>query len=978
MKTKLFFIGRLVLLLWGGIVPFLSFSQQIPKSLTAANGTFIGFWEYKPVDYAANPTKKYPVIIFLHGLGERGNGTTDLPNVLSIAIPKYIAAGHTMTFTYNGQTETFLVLSPQLRGDLWDWPAFYTEEMIRYAKNNLNIDTNRIYVTGVSLGGGGAWRYASASYENARTVAAIAPVCGTCGWSNVCGTIAAANLPVWAFHAQDDGVVGYGCTVGAIANINSCNPAVPAIQSIYPTGNHWIWDMSYDTAHNFHNPNMYEWFLSKSRAGTTPGPNVPPIARAGNDQTITLPTNSVTLNGTLSSDPDGTISAFSWTKIGGPSQHTIVSPAGTTTVVNNLAQGTYSFELTVTDNRGASAKDTVLVTVNGAAPAPNQPPVALAGTDQTLTLPNSNTYLFGSGSYDPDGIITNYSWSQVNGPNAASITILSASNVNVSNLVQGVYNFRLVVTDNNSGTAADTLRVTVLATNVPPVANAGVDQSIQLPTNSVTLNGSASTDPDGTITAYVWSKIAGPTQYNIATPGSVTTAVNNLAAGTYSFRLLITDSRGESDDDTVVITVAAPPPPPNIAPTANAGSDQSIQLPTSSVTLNGAASSDADGTITAYAWSKIAGPAQYNISNGNTVSASASNLAAGTYSFRLVVTDNSGATDADTVVITVAPAPPPPNVAPVANAGADQSIQLPVNSAALNGSGSSDADGTVTGYAWSKIAGPSQYNISNSNTVSPSVTNLVSGTYSFRLVVTDNSGATDDDTVVITVTPAPNVAPTANAGGDQSIQLPTNNATLNGSASSDADGTIVSYSWSKVSGPAQYNISNAGNVSTSVTNLAAGTYLFRLGVTDNDGASDDDTVMIIVGAAPPPPNTPPVANAGNDQSIQLPTNSIALDGSASADNDGTITAYAWSKISGPTQYNIANSNSVNTSITNLAAGTYSFRLVVTDNNGATDDDTVVVTVTSAPPPPNIAPSANAGSDQSIQLPTNNVTLNGSA
>lgn len=979
MKTQLSFAGRLVFLLWCGIIPLIAASQQIPNSLTAANGTFIGFWEYKPVDYSANPNEKYPIIIFLHGIGERGDGTTQLGNVLANAIPKYIANGHPMRFFYNGKWETFLVLSPQLRGDLWSWPSFYTEEMIKYAKNNLRIDTNRIYVTGLSLGGGGTWKYATSSYANAKQVAAIAPVCGTCEWSDMCGTIAAANLPVWAFHAQDDGVVGYGCTLGAIGNLNACSPSVAPLMSIYPTGNHWIWDMSYDTAHNFHNPNIYEWFLSKSRAGAAPGPNTPPIARAGTDQTITLPVNSVTLNGTASSDPDGTIAAFNWVKIGGPSQNNIASPNGSTTVVGNLIQGVYSFQLTVTDNRGATARDTVLVTVNGAAPAPNQPPVAIAGADQVITLPTNNTYLFGSGSYDPDGVINNYAWSQVNGPAAATVNPLGPTNADVSNLVQGVYNFRIVVTDNQGATSADTVRVTVLSTNMPPVANAGTDQSIQLPTSSATLNGSGSNDPDGNITTYAWTKIAGPAQYNLSNANTVNATAGNLVAGTYSFRLLVTDNRGASDDDTVVVTVSLPPPPPNVPPTANAGVDQSIQLPINNVTLNGSASSDPDGTISSYAWSKVAGPAQYNITNANTVSASITNLVAGTYSFRLVVTDNNGATDDDTVVITVAPAPPPPNVVPTANAGADQSIQLPANSVTLDGSASSDADGTITSYAWTKIAGPTQYNITNANTVNPSVTNLEAGTYLLRLVVTDNDGATDADTVAVNVgaaPPPPNVPPTARAGNDQSIQLPTNSVTLDGSASTDADGTITGYAWSKISGPVQYNISNANNVSTTVTGLAEGSYMFRLVVTDNNGATGYDTVVVNV--TPAPPNVPPVANAGNDQSIQLPVNSVNLSGAASGDADGTISGYAWSKVSGPAQFNISNANSVNTSVTNLVAGTYAFRLVVTDNNGATDDDTVIVNVAPAPPPPNIPPVANAGSDHSIQLPANIASLDGSA
>ena len=151
-------------------------AQQVPRGLTASsNGVFIGFYEYTPTNYNANPTTKYPLIIFLHGIGERGNGTSELPNVLGQGIPKYISQGSTMTFYWNGQWETFLVLSPQLSRNYGDWQNFYVDEMLNYAKANLRIDTNRIYLTGLSLGGGGVWRYASSSLANARKFAAIAP-----------------------------------------------------------------------------------------------------------------------------------------------------------------------------------------------------------------------------------------------------------------------------------------------------------------------------------------------------------------------------------------------------------------------------------------------------------------------------------------------------------------------------------------------------------------------------------------------------------------------------------------------------------------------------------------------------------------------------------------------------------------------------------------------------------------------------------
>jgi hypothetical protein len=100
--------------------------------------------------------------------------------------------------------------------------------------------------------------------------------------------------------------------------------------------------------------------------------------------------------------------------------------------------------------------------------------------------------------------------------------------------------------------------------------------------------------------------------------------------------------------------------------------------------------------------------------------------------------------------------------------------------------------------------------------------------------------------------PAPNLPPDANAGANVTITLPTSSATLNGNSSSDPDGTISSYLWSKTSGPATYAISTPNNVSTSVINLVAGTYVFTLTVTDNDGGVATDTVTVTVNAAPAP------------------------------------------------------------------------------------------------------------------------------
>ena len=110
------------------------------------------------------------------------------------------------------------------------------------------------------------------------------------------------------------------------------------------------------------------------------GNNHPPLAVAGPDTVITLPTDSVLLNGGKSSDPDGKISAWQWTKLTGPASFTIVSAAAAITTVKNLQVGVYQFELKVTDDEGASASNTVIITVDSTATS-NHPPVACAGAD---------------------------------------------------------------------------------------------------------------------------------------------------------------------------------------------------------------------------------------------------------------------------------------------------------------------------------------------------------------------------------------------------------------------------------------------------------------------------------------------------------------------------------------------------------------------------------------------------------------------
>ncbi len=688
--------------------------------------------------------------------------------------------------------------------------------------------------------------------------------------------------------------------------------------------------------------------------------NLPPTANAGPNQTITLPTSTVTLAGS-GTDPDGTVVAYLWTKISGPTAGTITNPASAGTTITGLVQGTYQLELRVTDNAGAFGRDTMQVTVNAAG---NIPPTANAGPNQTITLPTSTVTLAGSGT-DPDGTVVAYLWTKISGPVAGTITNPTSAGTTVTGLIQGTYQLELRVTDNAGAFGRDTMQVTVNAAgNIPPTANAGPNQTITLPANSIILSGSG-TDPDGTVVAYLWTKISGPAAGTITNPGTAATSVTGLVQGTYRFELRVTDNGGAFGRDTMQVTVN--PVGANTPPTANSGPNQTITLPANSVILSGSGT-DPDGTVVAYFWTKISGPAAGTITNPGTAATSVTGMVQGTYQFELRVTDNAGAFGRDTMQVTVNPVGA--NTPPTANAGPNQTITLPANSVILSGSGT-DPDGTVVAYLWTKISGPAAGTITNPGTAATSVTGLVQGTYQFELRVTDNSGAFGRDTMQVTVNPVgANTPPTANAGPDQTIILPANTVSISGTGT-DPDGTIVAYLWTKISGPAAGTITNPANAATSVTGLVQGIYRFVLRVTDNGGAFGRDTMQVTVN--PPSSNIPPTANAGANQTITLPTNFVIVSGSGT-DPDGTVVAYLWTKISGPAAGTITNATTPATSITGLAQGTYQFELRVTDNGGAFGRDTMQVTVNAAAG--NIPPTANAGPDQTITLPTNFVILAG--
>jgi hypothetical protein len=252
----------------------------------------IGYLEHLPDDYDQN-NNQYPLIIFLHGAEDVGNGGTDLYKVYSKGLPKLIQdLSFPKSFVVNGQTHKFIVISPQLNPEYSGiyWSRDYIGAIFSYVKKTYRVDPSRIYLTGLSLGGGGVWEYSSSHSSIADSLAAIAPVCGA-ATSNpyFASIISTSRLPVWAFHGALDQTVAVQTTSNWVNLINSSLITPIAKASIYPNVNHNAWNNAYDLNYNqnnaFSDQNLYSWFLQNQRLNLVPdiiNPELP--THTANDQ----------------------------------------------------------------------------------------------------------------------------------------------------------------------------------------------------------------------------------------------------------------------------------------------------------------------------------------------------------------------------------------------------------------------------------------------------------------------------------------------------------------------------------------------------------------------------------------------------------------------------------------------------------------------------------------------------------------------
>ena len=707
--------------------------------------------------------------------------------------------------------------------------------------------------------------------------------------------------------------------------------------------------------------------------------NSPPIADAGANARANE-NESVQLDGSASSDIEDSNLTYMWQQADSSGYAVTLSDANSsnpTFITPEVAANTnLSFQLSVTDSLGKSSEDQVTVSV-----IYNNPPVAIVGDDQSVDE-GASVQLYGSASSDIEGSALSYIWQQVDSSGYA-VTLSDANSTTPSftapdpvaadtDLV-----FQLTVTDDlgKSSDANSTVRVIY---NTPPVASVSADQSVNEGA-SVELDGSASEDSDGSIASYSWQQVDSSgyaitlSDVNSATPSF--TAPTPIAADTnLTFQLTVTDDFGKSSDANVTITVIY-----NTPPTANAGANQS-GYEGESVQLDASASSDSDGTVDSYFWQQVDSSGySAHLSNPNlsdpTFTAPEIPIDEANLTFQLTVTDDLGKTDDATVTITVLN-----NNPPIATASTDAADPTQVNEGAtiqLDGAASSDSEDSNLAYFWQQVDSSgysvalSDSNISNPTFITPVVT--ADTALIFQLTVTDSLGKSSDANASISV--IYNSPPIAKAGNDRSLYEGVS-IQLDGSASSDIedDASSLSYLWQQVDG-SEYSVTlidpETARPSFTTPQVAVDTNLvFQLTVTDSLGKSSEASVTITVFG-----NAPPVADAGADQSVYEST-SVQLDGSASADSDGSIDSYSWQQIdSSGYSVSLGDATSAQASFTAPAVAAdaeLTFELTVTDNDGAQDSATVVVGVIYNEPP-----VANAGTDQSV-FEGDSVELGGSA
>ncbi|MBO9684012.1 MAG: hypothetical protein J7502_15320 [Flavisolibacter sp.] len=233
-----------------------------------------GYYEYLPQGYSTDPAgTKYPLLIVFHGGAEMGQDSTELSKLLRHGPLKFVKNGTLpVAFTVNGKVYKFIIVAPQFSSTEDAYPG-EVDQLIEYAKQNYKVDNSRIYLTGLSFGGGVSWNYPGKNASYAKKIAAIVPVAAYIselreefhinpGKAQI---IANSNLPVWSTHNRGDNICPLSWTVNAQNLLKTFKENPLPRLTVFNANVHEGWTLTYDPAFKENGMNIYEWMLQYHR-----------------------------------------------------------------------------------------------------------------------------------------------------------------------------------------------------------------------------------------------------------------------------------------------------------------------------------------------------------------------------------------------------------------------------------------------------------------------------------------------------------------------------------------------------------------------------------------------------------------------------------------------------------------------------------------------------------------------------------------
>lgn len=650
------------------------------------------------------------------------------------------------------------------------------------------------------------------------------------------------------------------------------------------------------------------------------------ITSPANNANFTVGSN-ITISANAN-DADGSVSKVEFyngsTKLGedatSPYSFTWSSPAA----------GDYTLTAKAYDNLGAvTTSGGVNVAVRAANVAPT---VALTSPTPNASYPSGSSVTITANASDNDGTVTKVEF--FNGSTKIGEDLTAPYSFVWTGLGAGTHSVSAKVTDNAGATGnSAAVSFSVQAANKPPTVG------ITAPANNTTFNGGSNititataSDQDGSVTKVEFFN--GTSKLGEDTSSPYSFVWNSVAAGSYSISAKATDNIGAVVTSTAIaITVTSP----NTAPVV------SITAPNNNATFNAgsnitiaAAASDQNGTVSKVEF--FNGSTKLGEDTSSPYSFVWNSVPAGNYSISAKATDNSGAivTSARISISVITP-----NTPPVV------SITSPTNNASFNTNSSititanaSDANGSITKVEF--FNGAAKLGEDATAPYSFAWNNVPNGNYVLIAKATDNHNTvTSSSGVNIVVKPTP-VAPVVKITGPANgSNIVTGTAITISATASTPTGSILKAEF--FNGKTKLGEDATAPYSFNWSNAPAGTHNISVKATSNQGLSGSDAISITVREPNLPPNNPPIANAGDDITQELPGKTLTLTGSGS-DNDGQVTTYAWTQISGPSEITLTQGDVGELYLDNLVAGTYVFELTVTDDDDSTGKDQVTVII----------------------------------